>query len=80
MHSLSEFPTIVYLIQFNTFIIKNLQEDQDGEALPVLTVNTASSRFFDGTRLVERLVAYLRARAPVLLVVRLEDAITHVSA
>jgi hypothetical protein len=57
-----------------------LQEDQYSEDLPFLTVNTASSRFFDGTGLVERLVAYLRARALVLLAVRPEGAVTHVSA
>jgi hypothetical protein len=57
-----------------------LQEDQDTEALPLLTVNTASSRLLDGTGFVERLVAYLRARTLVLLAEGLVDAVTHVSA
>ena len=61
-------------------MINNLQEDQDTEGLPLLTVNTASSRLFDGTGFVERLVAYLRVRAMVQLAVGPVGAVTHVSA
>jgi hypothetical protein len=57
-----------------------LQEDQDTEGLPLLSVNTASSRLFDGTGFVKRLVAYLRARAVVQLAVGPVDAAAHVSA
>jgi hypothetical protein len=78
--TVSTISPITYLIQFYAFIINNLQEDQDTEGLPLLTANTASSRLFDGTGFVERLVAYLRARARVLLAVGLEGAATHISA
>jgi len=57
-----------------------LQEDQDTEGLPLLTVHTNSSGLLDGTGSVERLVAYLRARALELLTEGLEGAATHVSA
>jgi hypothetical protein len=63
-----------------TFIINNLQEDQDTEGLPLLTVNTTSSRFFDSTGFVERLVTYLRVRALVQLAVGPVGAVTYVSA
>lgn len=57
-----------------------MQEDQDTEDLPLLSVNTASSGLFDGTGFVERLVAYLRARALVQLTVGPEGTVTHVPA
>jgi hypothetical protein len=68
------------LIQFYTYTKNNLQEDQNTEGLPLLSVNTASSRLFDGTGLVERLVAYLCARTIEELAVGLEGAVTHISA
>jgi hypothetical protein len=72
--------SIVCLIQFNIIKINSLQEDQNTDFLPLLTVNTASCSFGTGTRLVERLVAYLCTGALVLLVIRFKGAVPHVSA
>jgi hypothetical protein len=60
--------------------VNNLQQDQNTEALPVVAVNIVTSRFCDGTRSVERLVACVCTRTLVLLVERLKGAVTHISA